>query len=149
MDPEEMMWSRVRVVNGNVRVILILLTALAIAFWWVSLSYTASMAFGGRSFPAGADLWIMPIVMSIFGFVIAYITAIALLGIDRMVREMQVLTKAIVELGRDFAPGTKERGLLLKPKWPMNAVMWSFGLHASLATLASFGWIVVALMMML
>ncbi|NRA59098.1 MAG: hypothetical protein HRU13_13380 [Phycisphaerales bacterium] len=147
MAPEELMWSRIRVVNGNVRVILILLTVLAIAFWWVSLSYTAAVAVGGRSSPSGVDLWVIPIVMSIFGFVIAYITAIALLGIDRMVREMQVLTKAIVERGSDFAPGKKERGLLLKPKWPVNAVMWSFGLHATLATLASFGRIVVALVM--
>ena len=86
--------------------------------------------------------------MSIVGFVTAYVTAISLVGIDRLVRETQMLTKAIIERSGGIAAGTKERSLVLKPAWPVQAIMWTFGLHASLAALASFGWLAMAFMMM-
>ncbi len=142
MEPEQLMAARIRESYVNVLVFRVLLTAWAIACWWISLSFLSAAAFGG------VDAWILPVVMSIVGFVTAYVTAISLVGIDRLVRETQMLTKAIIERSGGIAAGTKERSLVLKPAWPVQAIMWTFGLHASLAALASFGWLAMAFMMM-
>ena len=147
MEPTDLLKARIGELNGNIRWMLVMLCAWAIAFWWLSLSFMLSIVVAERALPDDEQLSVVPIVMSIVGFTTAYITAITLLGVDGAARDILGLSKALAGQIDGLTPGTSERGLMLKPVWPMRAVLWSFGLHAALAVLVSLGWLVVAFAM--
>ncbi|MEQ8844337.1 MAG: hypothetical protein RIB58_05730 [Phycisphaerales bacterium] len=133
--------------NGNIRVMLALLAGWAALFWWLSVSLLASIGLMGaaasRSGGMLADLWMLAVGMAMVGFVTAYITASCVLAIDRQVREMQAISKALADRAGNLTPGTFERSLFLKPSWPMPALVWSFGLHAAGAVLLSIVWLIM------
>lgn len=148
MEREELIVRRIGEINGNLRLVLALVVGWAALFWWLSLSFLMSVTFVGaamRDSGGGvAQLWVLLVVLAIVGFVTAYITAAALLAIDRQVGEMQLLSKTIADSIGTMAAGSAERARYLRPSWPVPAILWSLGLHAGGAVLMSGVWLLLA-----
>lgn len=142
MEPADLLAGRIREINGNIRVMLALLAGWAGVFWWLSLAFLPTLVLARDAMHDEGAL--IPIGLAMVGFVTAYITASCTLAIDRQVREMQALSKALADEVGGPAPGTAERSLYLKPTWPMPALVWVFGLHACGAGVISIVWLVLA-----
>lgn len=148
MEASDLIATRVREINGNLRLLIALLVAWATVYWWLNLSFLLSVSLAasamrdaGRSIAEG---WVVPILMTLIGFVTAYITATMLLAIDRAVTEMQGLRKKLADQTGGLTAGTAERALFLRPAWPVPALMWSLGLHAAGSALVAVVWLVLA-----
>lgn len=148
MEAVDLVAARVREINGNVRVLVVLLVAWAAVYWWLNLSFLLSVSFAvaamrdsGRSIAEG---WVVPILMTLIGIVTAYVTATMLLAIERAIREMQALSKSLADRSSGLTAGTAERALFLRPVWPVSALMWSLGLHAVGSGLIAVVWLLLA-----